>query len=237
MAENYDVKEWARETTRGRRVFNFNIRLTGKEIRGFALVKTVTMRSAPGLTETAYIWQSKASPNLEAFRINVTECDSWREAHESLRGLLLGSMHPDIPPGTRELATIGDVVYAGRRAADDMTKSIAFTRGNALISVNSGGSRDIDVSNVASLIDAALNDVPTTKDIDSGKVRRVKLAPVAGRANQAHTLVDNLPNTAPKGQWLKIIVPDGELGRRANALIYTPAETGEKRVESFILND
>ena len=46
----YDLDAWAAATDLGRRLFNYNYRMTGREIRGFELVNTVDMQREPGLT-------------------------------------------------------------------------------------------------------------------------------------------------------------------------------------------
>ena len=67
MEPQYDVEQWAAETTLGRHIFNYNYRMTGSELRGWELLKTVSMQIEPGITEQVYMWQKKgreARPNL-----------------------------------------------------------------------------------------------------------------------------------------------------------------------------
>ncbi len=59
MDADYDLKAWDEETTLGRRVFNYNYRMLGYEVKAWAMVKAVPMQKAKGITEVAYLWQSQ----------------------------------------------------------------------------------------------------------------------------------------------------------------------------------
>jgi hypothetical protein len=59
---------------------------------------------------------------------------------------------------------------------------------------------------------------------------------VTVRAGEAYTLIENLQETAPRRGWLKIIVPDGELNRKGETLIYVSAQEGEKQVGTFAVS-
>ena len=59
MDADYDLKAWDEETTLGRRVFNYNYRMLGYEVKAWAMFKAVPMQKAKGITEVAYLWQSQ----------------------------------------------------------------------------------------------------------------------------------------------------------------------------------
>ena len=65
----YDLDAWAEQTELGRRVFNYNYRMTGSEIRGWELVNTVDMASESGLTARVYLWEKKGSEGRQVIRI------------------------------------------------------------------------------------------------------------------------------------------------------------------------
>jgi hypothetical protein len=237
MNTQYDVKEWAARTTRGRQVYNHNYRMLGTELKGWKLLKVVTMQEGSDITEKAYLWQSKTDPEHEMIRVDITERHSWKQAQESLHGHLMESMRPDIPAGTKHLAQLGDVVFAGRSAEADVPAAVTFTRGNVLVSVSSAGEKHVDVSDAAALIDSALSESPAPKEVEKGNVRVLTPKSVTAEAKKASVLIDNLQKTSLREKWVKIIVPDGELGRKGDTLTYTPAAGGKKEVGTFVIGD
>lgn len=230
MNTQYDVKEWAARTTRGRQVYNHNYRMQGTELKGWKLLKVVTMQEGRDITEKAYMWQSKNDPEHEMLRVDITERHSWKQAQESLHGHLMECMRPDIPAGTKHLAQLGDVVFAGRTADTDLPAAVSFTRGNVFVSVSSAGEKHVDVSATAALIDSALSESPAPKEVEKGKVRALTPKALTVEARKSSVLIDNLQKTALREKWVKIIVPDGELGRKGDTLTYTPAAGGRKEV-------
>jgi hypothetical protein len=233
MNTHYNVEEWAAGTTRGRQVFNYNYRMLGTEFKGWKLLKVVTLREDRVVTEKAYIWQSESDPEYEMIRVDITEHHNWRKAQESLHVHLVQCMRPDIPRGTKKLAQLGDVNFVSREPHTDVPSTVSFTRGNLCISVSSVGEKNVDVSNIGARVDGALSGPPAESEVETGRVRALtpKMATVA--ANKAHVVIENLQKSAPRGRWLKIIVPDGELSRKGNALIYVSSQGGRKRVETF----
>ena len=236
MDTRYNIKEWAAGTTRGRQVFNYNYRMLGAEIKGWKLAKVVTMQESPEVTERVYLWQSKSEPESETVRISVTERHNWRLAQESLHQHLLECMRPDIPRGTKKLAQLGDVVFVGREPQTDIPGAISFTRGNVFVSVSSVGERTSDVSAIAAGLDGALSEPPAKRELEKGKLQLLSPKAATVKANEAHVLIENLREAAPGGEWLKIIVPDGELSRKGDALIYVSPQGGEKHVSAFAIS-
>jgi hypothetical protein len=236
MNTHYNIEEWAAETTRGRQVFNYNYRTLGTEIRGWRLLKVVTLQEGRDVTEKAYMWQSKSDPEHEVIRVDVTECHNWRQAQESLHEYLMHCMRPDIPRGTKKLAQLGDVNLVSREPQTDVAVTISFTRGNVCISVGSVGEKNVDVSDAAARLDHALSKPPAKSEVEKGRVRALTPKVATLEANKAHVLIRNLQKTAPRGRWLKIIVPDGELSRKGDALIYVSPQGGKKQVGTFAIS-
>jgi hypothetical protein len=53
------------------------------------------------------------------------------------------------------------------------------------------------------------------------------------QAREPHPLIKGLKKLPPPKMWLKVIVPDGELKRKGEDLIYTSPSAGKKRVSVF----
>jgi hypothetical protein len=235
MDASYNVEEWASATSHGRHVFNYNFHLVGDEFKGWELLKVVPMEGRQQLKESVYIWQSKPDPGREMLRIGVGERNDWRAAQERLQEELSHSMRPNIPRGTGKLAVLGDVSLVARESVSDAAAAIFFARGNVFLSLASVGERNVEVSEFAIRLDRLLSEPPSRAELDKGRVRVRAPKGVTVRTGRAHVLIENLPATAPRGQWLKIIAPDGELTRRGDALIYSSPQGGKKQIGIFIM--
>lgn len=245
MDTQYDAEQWATETTRGRHVFNHNYRMSDGELRGWDLRKQVAMQQGPAsargpagavrdragqeLEETVYLWEGKGGAGLEVVRISIAELSDWRQAQQQLQVELGQSMRPDIPRGTGQLAGIGDVSFAARDPESDVPASIAFVRGNVCVTVRSVGKRNIDVSAIATSVDRALASAPTRAARAAG--RASELTPTPVKPEEKTVVVKDLRRGDDRGEWLKIIAPDGELRREGHALIYVSPEGGEKMID------
>ncbi len=234
MQQHYDPEEWRTGTVRGRQVFNCNYRMSGTELEGWQLTKVVTMQQDADTTEKVYLWQSKSDPEHEMVRVGVSERHDWRAAQDSLHEYLTHCTRPDIPRGTANLARLGDVAFVGRESQTDVPGAISFTRGNVLVSVSSVGEKTVDVSGIASLLDRVLGDPPAKRDVAKGRVLALAPKTATVEANQAQVLIKDLRKAAPRGEWLKVIVPDGELSRKGNALNYVSDKGGAKQVTTYV---
>jgi hypothetical protein len=235
MDASYNVDEWAGGTTRGRHVFNYNFHLVGDEFKGRKLLKVVPMEGRQQLKENVSIWQSKADSKREMVRISVAERNDWRAAQERLQEELNHSMRPNIPRGTGKLAVLGDVNFVARDPVSDVAAAISFTRGNVFVLLASVGERNVDVSEFAAHLDRLLSEPPSRAELDKGRVRVRAPKAVTVGTGQAYVLIENLPATASRGQWLKIIAPDGELTSRGDALIYSSPQGGKKQIGIFVM--
>lgn len=233
MTSQHAVDGWADGTRRGRQVFNYGYSPSGRGFQGWTLLKTVTMRDDGDAVEKAYIWQGANDPGREQIRIDVTERHAWRLAQESLSARLEECMRPDMPRGTKALAQVGDVVFVGRAAVTDVPAAVLFSRGNVCVSVASVGERTVDVSAVAFGVDRALGDSPSGKELELGEVRVQAPRVAAVRTNEAFVLIPSLQKAAPRGVWLKVVVPDGELARKGDAVVYVSPRGGKKEVGVF----
>ena len=233
MNTNYDMKAWAAETTHGRQVFNYCYRLSSSEFKGWKLLKEVTMQEGRDVAEKAYVLRRGTHPERELVRISITERHSWRSAQETLHEQLMHSMHPDIPRGTNKLAQLGDVIFVSRDPETDVPASISFTRGNLCVSVSSAGEQIVDVSKIATDLDKAFSTPPPKRLLVSRRVRTESPKSANVKANKSHCLIKSLQKATPRGKWLKVIVPDGEITRKADTLNYVSAEGGRKKVCTY----
>jgi hypothetical protein len=236
METPYDVKAWAAETTSGRQVFNYNYRLFGRELRGWELLKAVPMQEGRGVTEKVYLWHPKADGERDMIRISIAEHDHWRSAQKRLHQELSHSMRPDIPRGTGKLGELGDVNYVGRDPQSDVPAAITFSRGNVCVSVSSVGERNVDVSDIAASLDRALSKPPAKADLAKGRVRVRAPKTAIVKAGEPYVVIENLQETARRGEWLKIIVPVGELTRKGDALVYVSPQSGQQQIRIYAVH-
>jgi hypothetical protein len=229
-----DLEDWAAATDLGRRVFNFNYRMTGSEIRGYELVNIVDMRSEPDLTERVYMWEKKGSDGKQLIRVGIAEAAEWRRAQAQLQSQLGESMRPDIPRGTGKLAKLGDISFA---AGDDRAAiaAVSFVRGNLSVTVDSAGSEPVDVAAVATSLDRLFSAPPKAQELAEARVVDRSPAPLEVPKAASIALPERLPEPVLSNGWLKVIVPDGEIGRDGDRLIYRSAEEGTKRIEQYLV--
>jgi hypothetical protein len=232
----YDRDAWAAATDLGRRVFNYNYRMTGSEIRGWELVNTVEPPTdEPGLTERIYLWEKKGSAGRQLIRIAITETGAWRRAQGQLQAQLVQSMRPDIARGAGKLARLGDVSYAAGLPDAGLVAAIQFVRGNLSISVASVGDEPVDVAAVAKSLDLAFSALPNAKDLQEARALDRSAEPLTVAKDAPTLLKDALPAPVLRNGWLKVIVPDGEIAREGDALVYRPDSDGAKRIRQFVV--
>jgi hypothetical protein len=233
-SRDYNLEEWDRATIEGRQVYNYNYTLSGKEIKDWHLIKVVVLSENREQVARAYIFQSLVDPKKEILRADITETFSWRSAQVDLYNHLTESMRRGIPNGTKELAQLGDVNFVSRAPESDIPVAVSFTRGNLFLSINSVGEKNVNVSFVAILLDQLLSEMPTKNKIVKEKIRLLKPTQVVLKASIESVLIKSLKKAAPREAWLKIIVPDGELSRKGDALIYVSGKEGKKQVNIFL---
>ena len=142
-------------------------------------------------------------------------------------------MRPDIPRGAGALAKLGDINFVSRDPQADVPAAISFVRGNVCVLVNSVGESSVDVSEFASGLDHLLSKPPPKAKVEKWQVRVRAPKSVAVKARKARVLIKNLKTASSRGEWLKIIAPDGELSMKDNALIYISPHDGKKRIGIF----
>ena len=232
MNTKYNIEKWAEETVLGRRVFNYNFRLTATEFKGWALIKTIALSTDRDNMETAYFFENKKDPKREVVRVDITERFSWFQAQSALQNELNGSMRPDIPNGTKDLARLGDVSFVTRQPESDYPTAISFVRGNVLILINFVGEKKSDMAGIAVQIDDTLSKVPTAAQMKKGKIHRLKPQPSNKKINGVYDLID-LTKRVKSKTWLQIIASDGELSRKGNVIIYKPETQGTNQVDVY----
>ena len=230
----YDPASWAEDTTLGRRVFNFNFRLTGNEIRGWEMVNSTSAEVEPGVTECVYIFRQSKTKREVLIRVGVIELDSWRSAQQRLHTTLLHCMRPDIPRGKGTLAKTGDVSFAGQEPKTKTAASAFFTRGNLLVSAASVGDVPVDISQLAKKLDSSLREAPNKAELASGRAAQRSPRSFDVRQGKPTAVIESLPAIAAEGRWVKVIAPDGELRREDDRLIYIPERGGKKRVGQYV---
>ncbi len=233
---SYDLEAWAAATDLGRRLFNYNYRMTGSEIRGWELVNTVAMEHEPGLTEMIYIWQRKGSDGKALIRVGISETGDWRRAQAQLHGDLVHSMRPDVPRSKGKLAKIGDVSFAAKPPDAGEVASLVFCRGNMTVSVASAGEEYIDVAKVARRIDRDFSEPPGKKDLEAERALDRSPKKLKVKKLERVGLIDRLPEPGIRSGWLKIIVPDGEIAREGDELVYRAPAGGSKMVRQFVVH-
>lgn len=233
METRYDTASWADRTVAGRRIFNSGFQLLGHEFASWQLAKVVPIETSRREGEFVSIWQRFTDPGRELLRVQTAELPDWRRAQERLHEELEMSMRPNVPLGTGEHASIGDVVFVARDPESDVPAAIASTRGNVFSSVRSVGDRSIDVTAAAKWLDRALSRPPSESDVDQSTVETRLIEATAGSVGEKQVVIESI-NQASGFAWLKVLAPAGELRREGDTLIYLADAPGPIRLETFV---
>lgn len=235
MESQYDKKEWEAATTLGRRVFNYNFRMTGSELKGWELVNTAIMQDTAGLNERVYLWEKTGSKGHEMIRVSIAELNEWRSAQNHLHEQLRHSMRPNIPRASGKQAKTGDVSFVGQESDSKIVQALSFTRGNLSVTVSSVGDKPVDVTNVASMLDRMFSEPPQKDQIKKGTAKILAPEPLTAQKDKPVTVIERLPEAVPRSGWLKIIVPDGELSRQDDNVIYRADKAGKKLIGKYAI--
>jgi hypothetical protein len=209
--------------------------MAGTEIRGWELVNTVDTEPEPGLTERIYVWEKKGSAGRQLIRIAITEAAEWRRAQAQLQSQLGFSMRPGIPRAKGRLAKVGDVSFAAAVENSRTLGAVYFVRGNLAVTVASAGEEPVDVAAVAARLDRDFSEPPTKRDLAEERAVDRSRERLEVRKLEPTRLAERLPTPVLRGGWLKVIVPDGEIAREGDELIYRSPEEGPKRIQEFVI--
>lgn len=99
----------------------------------------------------AYIEYYKSSSDEEIrFAVTILENQTVQQAHEELAEELSHSMAPSLPRAEEKNIFVGHIAFAGRGATQT---AVRFVRGNLFVKVESVGTKDADVKDLAEAID------------------------------------------------------------------------------------
>jgi hypothetical protein len=234
MQTRYDTSEWKSETVFGRRLFIYNYAMRADELSGWDLIKTVSVEhEEEEVTEKIHIWKATASQE-DSLRISIVETADWLQAHEFLKLELEHCMNPEIRHTSGTTQKAGDVQYFANAEDSATPAAVFFTRGNLQINVRSLGEKPVNALRIAMRMDARLlNPLPAGSAPPADSAHPISL--VATPPDTVRIL-DKLPEFASGWRWLRVEVPDGEVRREGDALLYIPATAGSKVIQTLRLN-
>jgi hypothetical protein len=93
------------------------------------------------------------------------------------------------------------------------------------------GSVLIDVSGIASIVDRMLTEPPGRTPSLRKYAKQLPPRTVQTRGKEGSPLFKELSSAGDA--WLKVVVPDGELRRSGEAIVYVAAQPGKKIVQIF----
>jgi hypothetical protein len=231
MNGQYDKSAWEHETDLGRRLYIYNYAMKGNELTGWELIKVVVAQLDANHTEKIFLWQRKKSKDEELIQVAVVESGYWRHAQHQLLNQLQHCMRPNIPRGSGQTAIVGDVQYVAEAQGTKEIAAIYFTRGNLQITVRSSGKKPVDVAALAKKIDGFFTKAPT-KDLQRKKlVKAVQPNTIKAKKAKPMVLIDRLPEPVARSGWLRVTVPEGEIRRDGDVLLFEAGKDGAKSVE------
>ena len=223
MNADRDTARWAAETTLGRRLYNHNVLVRGTELRGWEPLKATRAEPEPGVAEQVLLLRRAQREQGDAdLRIDILEAADWRQAQLLLLRALEDCMNPDVPRATGALAQAADIAFAARGSEDRVGATFA-ARGNVMFRVTSlSAEAGTEVPGWTRKLDALLTQAPAQASPDGSAVK--------AQRGEAVELIADVASAAGPG-WLKVIVPDGEVRREGQRLVYVADKAGSRRIE------
>jgi hypothetical protein len=127
----------------------FNLRSLQTPDR-FELEKRVELpEDRPGFSAYIEYYKSKSNPEAR-FAATILQNQTVEQAHEELVEELSKSMAPTLPRAEEKNIHVGHIAFAGHGTIQTAVK---FVRGNVFVKVESVGTREADVKDLAESID------------------------------------------------------------------------------------
>lgn len=227
------IQETIARSPAGARVFNHNLRLSGDELPGWEIFRSAITETGRHPSAHAYFWRRRGGGDRQVIRVDIAESENWRVSLTQLASDLAQRMNPEPILAAEGTAMLGDLQFSYREQVTDIVAATLFNSGNLRVALSSVGETTVDVSPAATLLDSLIGDPAASgaKRTASGKASsRVTEA----KPGSPIVLVEDLFAGEFSAAWLKVVVPDGELQRDRNRLVYTPTEGGRKQIHTYL---
>jgi hypothetical protein len=160
--------------------------------------------------------------------IDVVECVSAADAVEALGDRLQANQLAEIPEGPQALG------MGSFRHPEFAPPALFYVHGNLAITVTSFGRKPVQVSNIASRLDAKLSERPIPADTF---LRAYPMLQTQLQAKPGDDVVLrlNLPARKREDSYLKVFVTGGTIARREGKLVTHSKTPGQIEVEAFLV--
>jgi hypothetical protein len=178
------------------------------------------------------IWDNPTERDSRAL-IDVVVCGSAGDAVESLASRLEGNQLASLPEGPSGLG------LASFQHPDFAPPAILFVRANLAITVASFGRKAVDIGNIASRINAKLDERPVGLPLPSDLATLVAypLIRVARSARRGEEVLLglNLPARKDEDRYVKLFVNGGIISRRQGQLFTRVKDAQQIEIDAFLL--
>lgn len=227
------IQETIARSPAGARVFNHNLRLSGVELPGWKIFRSAITETGRHPSAHAYFWHRPDAGNREVIRVDIAESENWRVSLAHLASDLAQRMNPESIHVADGQAALGDLQFVYREQVTDIVAATLFSSGNLRVALSSVGETTVDVSGAAKLLDTLIGE-PAAKGAKRSASGKASSHTVEAKPGSPIVLVEDLFAGDFRAAWLKVVVPDGELHRDRNRLVYTPTEGGRKLIHTYL---
>jgi hypothetical protein len=181
-----------------------------------------------GRTLLRTIWDNPEDRESRVL-IDVRECVSTADAVEALGDILQANQLADIPEGPEALG-LGSFQHP-----ESAPPALFYVHGNLAITVTSFGRKPVDVSGIASRLDAKLGERPIPADTLLRAYPMLQVEPYAKPGDEV-VLRLTLPTRKREDSYLKVFVTGGTIARREGQLVTHSSAAGQIMIEAFLID-
>jgi hypothetical protein len=233
--EQHAFGEWALSDAAGVRRFVLDYFFADYTLPGWRPVQLRQFPKGLGAEEPHAVqsfWNDAQRRGDYLVRVDVFECDSWRDAREGVAALLTWFKEGDV---TRRISPeLGDVVFA-----DGTFGAILLAVGNLVFSLRSRGRNpDQLVRAAVQLNGAVLNPPPgiISEDFRPGEAVRFRFAGEDVEVGSDMLIVREAVDPLARRRLYQFFSDDGEVSLRGESLLYRPRVAGVNVLEIFAVD-
>lgn len=231
----YDIQKWSERTEVGKYIFIWKFFMSGKEIPGWTLVKTIPEQIHDDQRIYTYLWQKVEGDAEELIKIDIVESASWHQAHETLLELLGEHQAPQLPEAVSRKIELGDVAYVG---LGETVLYTIFARANMVIRIHGGGMRGVSIVDIAKQVDELFFTKPelSTKGVIP-EIESFSSERMVAKTNEIVTFNIKARDPLDRPLWYKFMVNRGELFVRDEKVHFLSKTSGQPEIFLFAINE
>lgn len=241
----HNFSTWVRRMPKKAMGFNVNFSISKRDFSDLKdlldwelLRKKFVKIGRPGCKCIEYMWRNpKPEKEEELVLIQIIECDSYLNTHESIIDFMMSCTLPKFPAGKEVGLDIGDLCFG---SYEKIPVAIVFARDNLMVYVRSVGKDNVSVKEVATKIDRMIRwglEVKPKIKVSRKEIRKISAIKKIIRVGDK--LLLTIAGYDLKNEKLKyrVIAPGGQILRDNARLYYRAEKLGRHQISIFIFDE